>query len=318
MIRKMQNKRREKKSRHREISLPYTLNRKHIYILPTRHGFLFIIVLIGMLLGSINYNNNLGFLLTFLLGGMVFVSVLHTFKNLSGIQIVSVKTKPVFANEMLMFEFLVRANSHPRATISFAFARDQETQQDMFSDRDNSVSLQAGLGQRGIFRPGYLVVSTRYPLGLFRSWSRLHLNLECLVYPAPFSGPFRPADASSSNEENETEEESGPGVDDFQGLKSYQPGDSLRRISWKAFSRGQGLFIKDFSKQAGSSVLLDWHVFKNTDTERKLSRLCDMVLKANGFRLEYGLKLPGKTINPDRGDVHKHKCLKALALFDRE
>ncbi len=299
-----------------KVYLPYTLNRKKIYILPTRHGFLFILVLIGMLLGSINYNNNLGFLLTFLLGGMAFVSILHTFKNLSGIQIISVTTKPVFANEKPVFEFLVRANPHLRASVSFKFIKNEETRENLYSDGDNLIRVQGIQGQRGIYKPGTLTVSTMYPLGLFHSWSRLYLDLECLIYPLPRPGPFMPANISSSKDDNETEEESGPGVDDFQGLRLYQPGDSLRRISWKVFSRGQGLFIKNFTGHAGSSVLLDWHSLNHPDTEQKLSRLCDMVLKANSLKLEYGLNLPGKNIDPDRGEFHKHKCLKTLALFD--
>ncbi|MCP4346811.1 MAG: DUF58 domain-containing protein [Desulfobacterales bacterium] len=299
-----------------KVTLPYTLNRKKIYILPTRHGFLFILVLTGMLLGSVNYNNNLGFLLTFLLGGMAFVSILHTFKNLSGIQIISVITKPVFANEKPVFDFLVRSDAHVRASVLFKFVKNEETRENLYSDRDNQISVMGDQGQRGIYRPGILTVSTMYPLGLFRSWSKFYIDAECLVYPVPRPGPFVPANISSSKDDNETEEESGPGADDFQGLRLYQPGDSLRRISWKAFSRGQGLFIKDFTGNVGSSVLLDWHSLNYSDTEQKLSRLCDMVLKANSLKLEYGLNLPGKNIVPDKGEFHKHKCLKTLALFD--
>ena len=44
--------------------LPHTLRRNHIYILPSRMGLLFLLVLVAMLLASINYNNNLGLLLT--------------------------------------------------------------------------------------------------------------------------------------------------------------------------------------------------------------------------------------------------------------
>jgi len=29
----------------------------------------------------------------------------------------------------------------------------------------------------------------------------------------------------------------------------------------------------------------------------------------------YGLRLPGREIAPDSGDLHRHRCLEALALF---
>ncbi len=105
------------------------------------------------------------------------------------------------------------------------------------------------------------------------------------------------------------------GMDDFQGLIAYQPGDSLRHIAWKAFSRGQGLYTKSFVGQSTETVSLDWALFRGADTEHKLSRLCDMVIKAHNLNLKYGLKLPGVTIEPDKGSIHKHRCLKALSLF---
>lgn len=294
--------------------------RKKIYILPTRYGLLFLIILVAMLAGSANYNNNLGFLLTFLLGSMAFISVLHTFRNISGIQIVSVRTKPVFANQKAVFEFIVRMGATPQLAISFRFPGGETTRGDILPDkgnsvRDNLVSVRVMAEQRGIFRPGPLHISTEYPLGLFRSWYRLYLDLECTVYPRPFSGFFDPVNADSSAYDNDTENEAGPGVDDFKGLKAYQPGDPLQHISWKAFSRGQGLLTKEFVTHSGSSVVLDWYALKDSDTERKLSKLCDMVLKANRLNLEYELRLPGKTIGPDKGEAHKHNCLKSMAIF---
>ncbi len=55
-----------------------TLAYRHIYILPTRYGVFFGALLATMLLGSINYANNLGLLTTFLLAGLGLVAMLHT------------------------------------------------------------------------------------------------------------------------------------------------------------------------------------------------------------------------------------------------
>ena len=50
-------------------------------------------------------------------------------------------------------------------------------------------------------------------------------------------------------------------------------------------------------------------------TEEKLSRLTRWVLDAHASGLSYGLRLPGKKIEPANGDAHRQKCLEALALF---
>ena len=41
------------------------LSRRHIYILPTRFGWLYALLLIALLIGSINYSLSLGFAMTF-------------------------------------------------------------------------------------------------------------------------------------------------------------------------------------------------------------------------------------------------------------
>ncbi|MDM8536093.1 DUF58 domain-containing protein [Desulfobacterales bacterium HSG17] len=318
-----------------QVFLPYTLNRKRIYILPTRHGFLFLLVLLGMLMGCVNYENNVGFLLTFLLGGMAFISIFHTYKNMAGIQVISAKSDPAFAGESAVFHFNVNADISDRAAIVFHLQTDplqtghlqpshlqtdQETSpdiciNDIYINKDNKIKISILTGKRGILKPGLLKIYSSYPLGLFYAWSNLYIdNLQSIVYPRPVSGPVHSSEHGSS-ETQDKGKTSVAGVDDFEGLRIYQSGDSLQHISWKAYSKGQGLMTKSFVGQTGTSVFLDWDSFKDKNTEQKLSRLCDMILKTDRLNLVYGLKLPGKIIEPGSGNAHKHNCLKELALF---
>ncbi len=303
--------------RDRPVSPPVVLTRKHIFILPTRYGYLFIVLLLAMLIGSINYNNNLGFLLVFLLGSMGIVSLLTTFKNISGIRIVSFWATPVFAGETAVFELLVRVDKLGRSAVRFKFSgQESSVQADLAEQEDNRVRRPMPAPERGLLKPGALFVSSIYPLGLFRAWSRIMPDLHCLVYPRPLPGAFKPETGFSRS--GNAGGDSGPGVDDFQGLTSYQPGDSLRHISWKTFSKGQGLFTKRFEGDSGTTALLDWFSIRAKDTEKKLSIMSGMVLKAHEMNMEYGLKLPGTEIEPDWGNAHKHQCLKSLALFQND
>ena len=61
-------------------------------------------------------------------------------------------------------------------------------------------------------------------------------------------------------------------------MRSYQPGDSRRRLDWKAYSRGQGLQVKDFASLAGSSQWLDFQHCIG-DLESRLAQLCYWVLQ---------------------------------------
>ena len=295
------------------ITLPLTLSRKRIYILPTRHGWVFILILLAMLIGSVNYKINLGFLLTFLLGGMAFVSIFHSYRNLLSIQILAVTAQPVFAGDRAVFKFSIRTKEPARAAVAISLPNAEKIVKDFDANKDNWIRIPVAANQRGIFRPGSLLIATQYPLGLFRAWSTIRLDAKCLVYPRPLSGPLTTADDAGAV--NGEEGRDIPGAEDFQELKSYQQGDPLQHIAWKALSRGQGLFTKMFVAQAGSTAMLDFDALLEPHTERKLSRLCDMILQACSHNLVFGLKLPGKVIDPNRGEAHRQKCLKALALY---
>jgi len=299
--------------RNAPIHLPYQLHWRRIYILPTAQGLLFIVILTGMLIGSINYSNNLGFLLTFLLGSMTFVSMLYAIRNLTGIRILSSGAEPVFAEESAVFEFYVISEKDKRLAISFSYTGGTETIKDISSDAKSRIKVAVKSVKRGEFKPGPLIVSSRYPMGLFRAWVVLRINTACTVYPKPLAGQVKlGADTSSGEEENGKEI---PGVDDFKELRPYQPGDPLQRISWKAFSRGLDLFTKSFVGKAGSAVFINWDSVQSMNIEKKLSILTHGILKLHRANLVYGIQLPGEFIDQGSGEAHKHRCLKALAMF---
>lgn len=295
------------------VQLPLTIQRRHFQMRPTRYGVVFMLLVLAMFVGSVNYNSNLGFLLTFLLGSMAFISLVHTCKNIHGLTILSINSRPVFAGGQAKFEFFVQRGGKRHLQIGFGFNRGKATYCDIAEGHNQQVDVYASATSRGVLRPGPLIVFCTYPLGFFSVRANLDLNLECMVYPKPKFTKFNTVAESRSRVHEGGG--SGSGVDDFMGLRLYSPGDPLQRISWRASSRGQGLFVKDFNGKYGSSVYLDWHSFKESDVERKLSMLCYMILTAHLNNVIYGMKLPGKTIEPDRGDYHRIRCLKALALF---
>lgn len=297
--------------------LPVVFHRRRVFILPTMYGYLFFGILLAMLLGSINYNNNLGFLLVFLLGSVSLVSMIHTYRNLLGVRILSVSARPVFAGETAVFRFLVRADSGRRQALGFLLEKARPVLEDLSEKSDETVSVPRSASARGILRAGRLVVWTRYPLGLFRAWTIVRPDAACVVYPRPLSGPFQTSGGADSRESDDAAADM-PGVDDFAGLKRYQPGDPLGRISWKSLSRGMGAFTKEFTRSGGGSVMLDFEALGDSGTEIKLSRLSDMVVKAHRMNLEYGLRLPGRTLAPERGERHRHACLTALALYGKK
>ena len=297
------------------LVLPINLRHSRIYVFPTRQGFVFFALLLAILFGSLNHNNNLGLLLAFLLGGIAFVSIFHTYRNISGLALVSVKAVPVFAEQIAHFEISLKAPGHDQHSLSLYFVDGERTTTSLRAGSKSVVSVSHETLERGLLAPNQFYVSTTYPLGLFRGWSILFMDASCLVYPKPISGPMVTA-PGRSDEESEGET-GGEGVDDFAGLSIYQPGDPLQRISWKSYSRGQGLHTKKFEGQLGKTVFFDPDALGGRDLEFKLSRICHMILKAEAMHISYGLKLGNRTIEPGQGGSHKRRCLHALAMVGR-
>ncbi len=267
----------------------------------------------AMTAGAGNYNSNMAFAFTFLLGAIVLVSVGYTHRNLSGIQIRSISAQGVFAGENAKFVLHVHNPGSLKYAVQFELSREAYVVENL-PENDSHIHIEIKRTVRGILRFRMLTIQTRYPLGLFWARKRIPIDAPCVIYPRPAYGfpfPFESSGTGASHHKMKPV----PGADDFHELRTYQPGDSPRHISWKAYSGGQGLFIKTFVAAAGTSIVADWDQLKEADTELKLSKLCGTIMKAHRTGLKYGLKLPGKSIAPAIGKAHLHLCLKQLAAY---
>jgi uncharacterized protein (DUF58 family) len=181
----------------------------------------------------------------------------------------------------------------------------------------STVGLPVLASRRGTLKLDRLVVSTRYPLGLFRAWTYPWPTAQCLVYPAPVFLPLplpRSSDHAAGSQALEAD-----GQDDFSGFRRHQPGDSPRHIAWKAYARDTAdspLLIKEFS---GTGLLQYWFDWVGTSASRsieeRLSILCGWVLQARRDNLSFGITLPGYTLAPSHGEGHVAEALTALALY---
>ncbi len=289
-----------------------TLNQRRIYIIPTRQGFAFAFVLVLMLLGDINYNLSLGYVLTFLLGTMASMSMLHAFRNMAALQVRAGHVNPVFTKESALFIFHFHNTSHlDRYQITLHDMQGHSAIFDIAGHSHDEVVLRIPATQRGWLKLGRVALFTRFPLGLFHAWSYLHFDARCLVYPQPAASTPLPA-ASADNGSGKL---IASGDEDFAGLRNYVVGDALPRIAWKTLAREQGLHVKQFNAPQGRELWLDWALLPAIADEQKLSLLTRWVLDAEVQGLLYGLRLPDGELAPQHNPAHRAECLRRLALF---
>jgi uncharacterized protein (DUF58 family) len=164
-----------------------------------------------------------------------------------------------------------------------------------------------------VVRPSRVAVSTRFPFGLFRAWSWLHLPLEAIVYPRSAGDQSPPGTRGPDHAGLDLKQR---GDEDFRGFRSYHPGDSPRHIAWKALARGSPLLVKDHAGASGTPIVFELDQVADRDLESRLSQIVRWILDAEQRARAFGLKLPGSGIAPASGTLQRRRCLTALALFD--
>jgi uncharacterized protein (DUF58 family) len=291
-------------------ALPILLHRRRIYVVPTRFGLVFSAVLLVMLLGALNYNNNPALLLTCLLAAASYQSVFQTFSTINRVELRALRADPCHAGDALRIELFFKTDARPRRSLRVR-VEGLDTIFDLAPDSDGGVRIELAAAQRGWRRPGRIGVWTEYPFGLFHVWSWLNPEFAALIYPAlETNGP--PLPQSGGDAEQQTTRGAG---DELAMLRDYQPTDPLRSIAWKASARHDTLLVKEFEQRRGREIVLDFALQRGLDREKRIARLARWVCTADDAQLRYTLQLPEQRLGPGLGPEHRHACLRALALL---
>ncbi|MBK1629532.1 hypothetical protein CKO31_02015 [Thiohalocapsa halophila] len=281
---------------------------RSIYILPTKAGIGYGLVLLATLLGALNYQNNLGLLLTFLMIAIALVGMHHCWFQLLGLEVRARDGLAVFAGETARFPVtLADKADKPRPQLAIVGAAPVS----LAAGGEAQLELPRAAARRGVLTLQRVVLETRYPFGLFRAWAVLRPQARVLVYPKP--APRAPQPPMLARFDQQARGDLGTGAEDFVGPRAYRRGDSPRQLDWKAFARERGLVVKQFGGDQSARVWLDWDALPAPDPEQRLSLLARQVLDADALNYSYGLRLPGVSIDQGRGGRHKHRCLGALA-----
>jgi uncharacterized protein (DUF58 family) len=312
---------------------------------PTALWLIFGPILGCMWLAAVNYSNNLVYAILYLIGGLSFISVFHTWRNLAALRVEHIRIHPAFAGEEVRMDIYL-SNPSKRMIYGLFFSRlgDEaglarrpmplrtqtsggvriaagdsccaevvlEKRQSVFKWGFVTTATAWGSGERrGMFRFESLLVKTAYPFGLFWATFRVPVNTEYYVYPQPkgssdFPG-LQPGGEQGSLASNR------PG-DDFSGVRAYMPGESLRHVDWKAFARGRPLSIKQFTGGEGHELWLDAAQMDRMPLEARLSQLALWIVNAEKAEIPYALKLGRTTLPLGLGPAQSRRALETLAV----
>lgn len=295
-------------------ALPARFDRRRVYVLPTRFGLFYAVLLLAMLLGALNYNNNPALLLGLLLAGAGLASLVAAQLQLTGLAVVALDAEPVPAGDELTVRLHAQADDRRRRR-GLAVALEST------EGVPGLLNLEQGRGESHVALPtserGWLDlprlrVSTTRPLGLATAWAYVWPQAPALVYPRP--EPDGPPLPTGSGDRVQTRLH--PSGEDVHHLRNYRRGDSRRAIAWKSSARRDSLLVREYEQPLGADIVLDWSTLGRMPQEAKVSRLARWVDEAERDGRRYRLMLPGQpSLGPDQGPAHRHACLRALALL---
>ncbi len=309
------------------LSDTLVLTQRNAYILPTGSGWMLALTLLVLLIASINYQLNLGYLLTFLLAGSAVIGMHICHANLRGLTLHLKAPEPHFMGTSAAFDIqLSSERKTPRYGIALSVhdtgqgARKEPHHwawTDVPAQGQSSVQVAFKPERRGLHRVPALTAETRFPLGTFRVWTYWRPAAQVLVYPAPET----PAPPLPPGEPRAGSAGSAPtqGIGEFDGVRAYRRGDPLKLVVWKKAAKSlatgtDDLVSRDAQQAQRHELWLDLARAALPDHEARISRVTAWVLQADRLGLDYGLRLPGVEIAPDTGAAHRRNCLEALAL----
>jgi len=292
------------------------LTQRNIYILPTRAGLMFAATLVVLLLASINYQLNLGYVLTFLLAGSGLVSMHVTHNTLRSLTLRLRPPAPVFADEAARLDIVLTSPGAARFGIGLKLL-DAPAATLVWTDvpAGGQAGVQIGFvpGRRGWHEVPALGAETRFPLGLFRAWTVWRPASRVLAWPRPEQPPPPlPGANAVAGAQALARIERGNELD---GVRNYRRGDTMRQIVWKKVAKSGQLVSRETRAAGARELWLDWVAASGSDAEQRLSRLAAWVLSAEHAGVDYGLRLPGQEVAPAQGDAHRRALLDLLAVY---
>lgn len=289
------------------------LQHRTIYVFPSKQGVAFLFtVLVIWLLGT-NYQNNIILGLSFFLTSLMFVSVIHAFKNLLGLTFTADASQHAAVGDTAPFDILLSSHYQTDYHSLLLSVDDADSvRADVAAGQATQVHLSLNARHRGWLKLPRIVLKSYFPFGLIRAWAYIELSHRALIFPRPIACDKPPLGTGQGAEGIYLSAQRG---DEFQGFQTYQPGSPLSQIAWKQFARGAGMQLKDYRALQSEHYWLDWDALSVRDTELALSNLSYWVNYFADNNIEFGLRIPGAIIDIGTGDVHRLNALTALALF---
>lgn len=294
----------------------FAIGRRQLYILPTRIGWYYAMILLALFAIAIKYDNQAAFMMLFVLVAVGIITMHYTHNNIIGLELSAGATKAVFVGEYAHFPLQVKNHSNKARLAVWLICAGFRQVFDLSTNDQKELMVKLPTIKRGYYACPEVVLSSQFPMGIFFCWSkRFDTSERCIVYPQPLDLISFPDNGEGSTQSLSKSHVQNNAAD-YSGMKAYRPGDRPRDIHWPSLAKTHKLVTVQHEDQPSSSVNLSWFSLPaSMNTEDRISQLCFWLIEAEKQNQRYQLEMPNHTIQFGNGSAHLNECLTVLALW---
>jgi uncharacterized protein (DUF58 family) len=294
----------------------------------TRLGWTAVALAFAVGLGALNTGNNLLYLVFGGVLGLILTSGLASETNLRGLDVDWIVPSETWAGAEARVRLLVRNAKTRAASLGLDATVSWEGRAPLsWHGRFLAVPAKSQRHADVLFTPpargnyalNSVSISTEFPFGLFRKTKTFEREGSILVFPGLWKGAGIPMTGAGPEARRPTERGEG---DSFWGVREFQPGDSLRRVSWKAAARVGRLVVTETERETADAVLLSfdpagaWKSLPPRELEDAVSFAATLACRLLETGAAAGIVAAGRVLPPEASDRQKFRLLTFLALYD--
>ncbi len=271
-------------------------------------GYLYILLTIFIGFASINTGNNLLYLITSFLLGIMGMSGFFGKINISNYDVELIVIEEIFANKNFSLKVILKNKKRYFPGFLIFLKTDKFTIFFPYIKKNSSISKVINLkfNTRGEHQIKEFTIYSQFPFGFFERYNYLNKKFLLIVYPEP---RYYPINVLFDNNDYKWLKESAKLINkDYKGdllsLREYSPGDNYKKIHWKATAKTDKIIVKEFSTENENINILEFEKINIPNIEQKISAITYLVLNK-----KIVLKIKEKILK------HRKEILYELALF---
>jgi len=273
---------------------------------PTKFFLYLIIAIVGLFLQAYMHNYNIVFLVLFFLVGIAGASSIYGVYNIYYIKATLLSYDRFFADTDSTYKLsIINEYEYPSYDITVTSNQEEIHIESIKPHHAQTISLDEKFERRGKNSLPNIKIHSFFPLPHEMKYRDIEINKEIVVYA-------KPEGISLFKFYNKNSAISGE-IDEFDGVKKFNQGDSTSYIHWASLAKNDTLMVKNFLYEDESKKLyFDFKTISGTDEDR-LSQLTLWVLECEKNRFDFTINLSDNILESKK--MSTDEILEAIAKF---